>query len=371
MAPVTDVARRWRPTTPRPLRGSLGARLVASALALSAVTSGTVALSGGTAGASTLSNEKAHAAALYRQIQSMTGKVELLGERFNAAHLRLQKITREITDTKSIVKSIEHHVALGNAQLRRDVVFAYVTNGAASSNNPLFTSSAAQVGATNVYSQVAQGNISVQLAGLKNNKIRLTQERSLLAGEMRAASKAAGAAHRAYSNALSIQRSLQKALSQVKGQIASYIAAQEAAAAARSAGQLHHSHPVAGFPAPPPNSRANIAVRAALSFIGVPYVWGGASRSGVDCSGLVMLAWAAAGVFLPHYSGAQFADTVRVPLFALRPGDLLFYGYNGDQHVAMYVGHGQMVEAEMTGTRVHVVPIRLGYGFAGAGRPRL
>jgi cell wall-associated NlpC family hydrolase len=48
----------------------------------------------------------------------------------------------------------------------------------------------------------------------------------------------------------------------------------------------------------------------------------------------------------------------------------LFYGYNGDEHVAMYVGHGDMIEAEETGTQVHIVPIRLGYGFAGLGRPR-
>jgi cell wall-associated NlpC family hydrolase len=83
-----------------------------------------------------------------------------------------------------------------------------------------------------------------------------------------------------------------------------------------------------------------------------------------------MLAYAAAGIFFPHYSGAQYADTVRVPLWDIQPGDLLFYGYDGDQHVAMYVGNHEMIEAEMTGTTVHVTPVRLGYGFAGLGRPR-
>ena len=121
---------------------------------------------------------------------------------------------------------------------------------------------------------------------------------------------------------------------------------------------------------PPPDSRADIAIRAAMSYLGVWYQWGGASRAGVDCSGLVMLAYDAAGIYLPHYSGAQYADTMRVPLYDIQPGDLLFYGYNGDEHVAMYVGHGDMIEAEMTGTQVHIVPIRLGYGFAGLGRPR-
>ena len=50
--------------------------------------------------------------------------------------------------------------------------------------------------------------------------------------------------------------------------------------------------------------------------------------------------------------------------------DRLFYGYDGDQHVAMYVGHGDMIEAPETGEVVHITPIRLGYGFAGLGRPR-
>jgi cell wall-associated NlpC family hydrolase len=83
-----------------------------------------------------------------------------------------------------------------------------------------------------------------------------------------------------------------------------------------------------------------------------------------------MLAYDAAGIYLSHYSGAQWDETTRVPLYDIQPGDLLFYGYNGDEHVAMYVGRGQMIEAEETGTVVHVVPIRLGYGFAGVGRPR-
>src|ERR1035438_10332957 len=64
---------------------------------------------------------------------------------------------------------------------------------------------------------------------------------------------------------------------------------------------------------PPPDSKANIAIGAAESYLGVPYVWGGASRSGVDCSGLVMLAYEAAGIDFPHYSGAPYEDPAREP----------------------------------------------------------
>jgi cell wall-associated NlpC family hydrolase len=366
---VTDVARLVRSTTPRSAKGMTRRRWVATSLALSSALAG-VLVAGAPASAS-LKSDQARAKVLYTQIQNASGRVDKLGQRYDAAQIRLQKIVNEIKNTKTIVASIERHVSAGNVQLRRDVVFAYVTNGAASSNNPLFAPNASRIGETNVYSQVAQGNISSQLAGLQNAKVRLTRERSLLAAQERAAASAAQTARSALNQARGVQAGLQRALAQVKGRIAQYIAAIRAAEARKSARRLHTSKPVAGFPSPPPNSRANIAVRAAYSFIGVPYVWGGASRSGVDCSGLVMLAWAAAGVFLPHYSGAQFADTVRVPLIALRPGDLLFYGWHGDQHVAMYVGHGHMIEAETTGTRVHVVPVRLGWGFAGAGRPRI
>ncbi len=71
-----------------------------------------------------------------------------------------------------------------------------------------------------------------------------------------------------------------------------------------------------------PDSRANIAINAAMQCLGTPYVWGGASFSGVDCSGLIMLAYDAAGIAFPHYSGAMYEDTMRVPLVDIEPGDL-------------------------------------------------
>ncbi|HEV2427899.1 MAG TPA: NlpC/P60 family protein [Acidimicrobiales bacterium] len=340
-------------------------------LAAVTVAAAVVAVVPTASGASQIRSERARAKALYNQIQRMNGRVDLLSQRYDLAQIKLHKITNEIVNTKAIVRAIRRHERSGDAQLRAAAVFAYVTNGAASASNPLFSSKASSIGATNVYSQLAQGNIASTLASLKSDRVRLTQERSVLAAEDRSAASAAAAAARALHEAQSIQSALQRALNQVKGQIAQYIAAVEAAAERRAAGAIHRSHPGRGFPAPPPDSRANIAIDAAFSYIGVPYVWGGASRHGVDCSGLIMLAYAAAGIFFPHYSGAMYDDTVRVPLWDLRPGDLLFWGWHGDQHVAMYIGHHDMIEAEMTGTRVHVVPVRFGWGFAGAGRPRV
>ncbi len=254
--------------------------------------------------------------------------------------------------------------------MRAEAVFAYVTNGAAASNNPLFSNSASKIGAVNVYNELAQGNVAQTLSNLKNYKIELTQERSILAGEVGRAASLTRAAAASFNSANVYQATLNRALAQVKGNIATFIAQAQAAASVAETTSFNAQTLADGITNPPPDSRANIAINAAMSYIGTPYVWGGASHSGVDCSGLIMLAYEAAGIDFPHYSGAMYQDTMRVPLVDIEPGDLIFYGYDGDQHVAMYVGDGKMIEAEMTGTLVHIVPIRLGYGFFGLGRPR-
>jgi cell wall-associated NlpC family hydrolase len=329
-----------------------------------------VAVSPRLAGASNLSNDRVKATTLLKQINRINDEVDRLGQRFDLAQIKLKKYNHIINNTRATVAAIQGNVDKSNVQLRKDVVFAYVTNGATVGNNPLFSKNASKVSATNVYSQLAEGNINTTIAGLKSDRIKLTQERGLLKAEDAHARAVAQDAAKSFHKSKILQASLKSTLGQVKGQIATFVSEDEAAAANQSASALRNAGPVAGFPAPPPDSRANIAIRTAMSYIGVPYVWGGASRSGVDCSGLIMLAYEAAGIDFPHYSGAMYEDTERVPLIDIEPGDLLFYGYHGDEHVTMYVGHGMMIEAEETGTLVKIDPVRLGYGFAGLGRPR-
>jgi peptidoglycan DL-endopeptidase CwlO len=321
-------------------------------------------------GASNLTNARTKAKVLLHQINRINGEVGRLGQKYDAAQIKLRKLNNFINNTRATVKAIQGKVDSGNLQLRQDVIFAYVTSGSTEGNNPLFSKNATQEGATNVYTQLAEGNINTTIASLKSYRIELTQERGVLNAEDAHARAVERAAAKSFHTSRVLQASLKNTLSQVKGQIATDVEQDEAAANAASASTLSGATAIAGFPAPPPDSVANVAIREAESFLGVPYVWGGASRSGVDCSGLVMLAYEAAGVDLPHYSGAQWDDTERVPLVDIQPGDLLFYGYNGDEHVAMYVGHGEMIEAPETGEVVHITPIRLGYGFAGLGRVR-
>lgn len=124
-------------------------------------------------------------------------------------------------------------------------------------------------------------------------------------------------------------------------------------------------------------------LRRVLAEVGMPYAWGGGdaggptygihdggvadmygdyNKIGFDCSGLMVYAFAAAGVALPHYSGYQYTAGAHVPISAIQPGDLLFYSFDGApdgiHHVTMYVGGGEMIEAYESGTTIRVTPVR-------------
>ena len=87
----------------------------------------------------------------------------------------------------------------------------------------------------------------------------------------------------------------------------------------------------------------------ACRFIGNPYVWGGTSLThGADCSGFVMSVFANYGVYLPHSSRAQAYCGTRINSSQMKPGDLVFYGRYGIDHVAIYIGNGQIVHAANT-----------------------
>ena len=112
-------------------------------------------------------------------------------------------------------------------------------------------------------------------------------------------------------------------------------------------------------------------IRRAMSQIGVPYSWGGgnaagpsrgiddgANTVGFDCSGLILYAFAGVGIRLPHYSGSQYNMGRKIPAAEMRRGDVIFYGPGGSQHVTLYLGDGQMLEAPYTGSTVKISPVR-------------
>lgn len=112
-------------------------------------------------------------------------------------------------------------------------------------------------------------------------------------------------------------------------------------------------------PAPPSGSGgADRAIAYATAQVGEPYVWGAAGPDAWDCSGLMLGAWGTAGVYLPHYSAAQYYAGTPISAGDLRPGDLVFWGTSSDpdsiHHVAMYIGGGQIVHAPRTGRPVSI-----------------
>jgi cell wall-associated NlpC family hydrolase len=112
-------------------------------------------------------------------------------------------------------------------------------------------------------------------------------------------------------------------------------------------------------------------IRRGMSQMGVPYSWGGgnaagpskgidsgAGITGFDCSGLVLYSFAGVGIKLPHYSGSQYNMGRKIPSSQMRRGDVIFYGPGGSQHVTIYLGDGQMLEAPDIGLKVRVAPVR-------------
>jgi cell wall-associated NlpC family hydrolase len=332
-----------------------------------------------------ISDAKAKAAAIEAQLTQAQDQMSALSQQYDAAQYHLSQINSSITTTKANVAADESQVAKDRSTLSKAAVANYISDGTAAAQNPIFSGNEQTLGATDTYNKVAQGDISLGVANLHTAENSLNSQVSQLQDEQSQAQTQVAAEQSAVAqNAQAIQ-SQKSALSQEQGQIAQLVDQQqklEAAAAARAAQQrqaaaaaaasvtaapAHHvsggaSTAVLSQAAPPPSSPGGAgALQAAESQIGVPYVWGGESPKGsgspgFDCSGLTAWSWGQVGVGLPHFSGAQMADSTPVPISDLQPGDLLFYGPGGDTHVA-------------TGASVWITGLRLGGNFVGAGRP--
>ena len=141
-----------------------------------------------------------------------------------------------------------------------------------------------------------------------------------------------------------------------------------AAAASRSRNRTTAAAaPASASASAPASGRAGAAVQYALAQVGDAYVYGAAGPSAFDCSGLTMMAWAQAGVGLPHSSGAQMGSGPSISQSQLQPGDLVFY-YSPVSHVGMYIGNGMIVHAANPGSGVTTAPVN-SMPYSGAVRP--
>jgi cell wall-associated NlpC family hydrolase len=363
-------------------------RVLLPVMTLVAVFSGTVVLATRPASGDSISGDRAKAAAIESELAAAQNQMSALSQQYDAARSRLQGIDANITTTKATIAADQKQVSGDRTRLSKAAIANYISDGSASSGNSIFSGNQKTQGAATEYNQIAEGDISLAVENLHTAENTLTAQQAQLTAQQGQASQQVNTEQAAVSqNAQEIQDQ-QNALAQENGQIANLVQQQQAQAVAAAnqatqsrlaAAQQESSSPGLSpglnQAAPPPTAAGGEgAVQAAESQLGVPYVWGGESPKGsadpgFDCSGLTAWSWGQVGVGLPHFSGAQMADSAPVPISDLQPGDLLFYGPGGSEHVAMYVGPGTMIEAPFTGALVRETALRLSGGFVGAGRP--
>jgi peptidoglycan DL-endopeptidase CwlO len=359
---------------------------------------------------------KSEVATIEKHLASAQLCITNLSERYDEDTYRLTKIDASLEATQSKLVSARHLQATTRSQLQSAAVNSYMFDEPAVALASLFPNTSVTSSLQSAYTDDALGNVAADLAEMKSVERQLASTEKLLLSQRTEAVSDARESERTEKQAAAATSVTEATLSKVKGRLAQQVAAEavlqaqhdaaevasaasawtkkedaisaeQAAqvaqtlgngsgnAAANGAGSAAGDHRGSPPRHPSTNVPGLVAVEAAQSYLGVPYVWGGASRAGVDCSGLVMLAWEAAGVSLAHSAAIQALESKPVPLSQLEPGDLLFYDFDGDgiEHVAMYVGSGPygadtIIQAAHTGTLVSYDQIYY-EGLVGAGMP--
>lgn len=186
----------------------------------------------------------------------------------------------------------------------------------------------------------------------------LSAQRSRQLAALRAATLQADAARAEAERATAAAQKVADDLASKKAWIEQQLPKQKALLASLTAQQRQQIFDADGGSATWPagtsaTGAAKVALDAARSKVGSPYVWAAAGPNSFDCSGLTMWAWAQAGVSLPHNSQAQFGVGTPVSRDQLQPGDLVFF-YNPIHHVGIYVGDGKMIHAPTSGDVVKI-----------------
>jgi peptidoglycan DL-endopeptidase CwlO len=327
--------------------------------------------------------KRAQAQQVLAQIQQIDNSLGAAVEAYNLANVRLHKIEGDQRENRRQLKLTQKGLKVAQAALAARLVSAYTSTEDNSTLSVLLGSTSFddmlnRIEAVNSTSQqdasIVQQVTSFK-AAVQHHRAELKKAHDQQQGIV--AEKAAQKRH--IESQLASRRQL---LSSIKGQIAQMKAAEAAAQrrlAAAAQARLATAQPASavgvgvsvstpeGSTVAPPNVHGGV-VGIAMQYLGVPYVWGGSSPRGFDCSGLVSYVFAQIGVSLPHSSYAQFGMGTAVSISQLQPGDLVFF--TGASHVGIYIGGGQFIHAPHTGDVVKISSLSGYYSsnFAGGRR---
>ena len=343
---------------------------------------------GSATGDPSVSAKQAQAQSVMSQIQQLEANLERARNRYEAATQRLHLIEHSLSVNKVALHAARHNLVTSQRSLMQRLVVIYTTRDDQSTLSVILgaTSINDLVNRIETVQSVSSQDVAVmnEVIGFKHSVtvhqhalVRAHRSQTQLVQERAAAKARIG----------SQLGERQRLLSSIKGEIAHLIALQHARALAQAqaaqaqlqAAQQQQSLALQGTAvgasastpdgtvAPP--SQYSGAAGIAMRYLGVPYVWGGASPAGFDCSGLVMYVFAQLGVSLPHYTGAQWNMGVPVARGDLQPGDLVFF--DGLGHVGIYIGGGQFIHAPHTGTVVQISSLSGWYAATYVGARRI
>jgi peptidoglycan DL-endopeptidase CwlO len=324
-----------------------------------------------TASADTLSSKRAQARAAEAHLTALETAADRRVEIYDGIHQKFVNTRNAIRLNEQSLKVAQANLKAAETRLEASLTETYKTGGEDAFSYLLAARSIGELVDQMQVMQRVNGINKTLLNQVTRYKTEVATRQSRLAKLLKAvrAQQAASAAAKARAQAAvnrqksyisSLKASIQKILDEQAA------ARQRAAEAAAGQGISTTTTTTTNLPVPPSSTLGGQAVAIAEQYLGVPYVWGGASPSGFDCSGLVMYVYGQLGVSLPHNAFAQMSSLPAVPLNALEPGDLVFF--NGASHVGIYVGNGTMIHAPHTGTVVQFGSINDEGSITGAAR---